>query len=419
MTAQETASPIEKTSEAPWLSLVGIGVDGIEGIGKSAREAISEAEMFIGGERHLAFLPEDGRPRVPWPSPLQDLIDQIPGYRGKKLCVLTTGDPFFFGIGALLAEKIPIEEMKVYPAPSSFNLALSRLGWSLPGVRAISLHGRPLRSLLPHLVDKARLAILTANRNSPGEIAGLLEAEGYGGSILHVFSHLGGQGETHVILTARELASAHSEDRIQDLNTVAVELAAEGQGLSGHLLPGLEEGHFRHDGQITKREIRILTLAALMPKPGDLLWDVGAGSGSVSIEWLRAEPSLEAVAVEKSKARLENLRANAEALGAPRLRAVHGEAPGCLTELSDPDAVFIGGGLRDESLIESCWPRLKPGGRLVANAVTLEGEAALQRFFSAHGGDLVRLQVSRLHTTGLLHGWRPGTPITQLRIAKP
>jgi precorrin-6Y C5,15-methyltransferase (decarboxylating) len=419
MTAQETASPMENNSEAPWLSLVGIGDDGIEGIGKSAREAISQAEMFIGGERHLAFLPEDGRPRVPWPSPLSDLIDQIPGYRGKKLCVLTTGDPFFFGIGAILAEKIPIEEMKVYPAPSSFNLALSRLGWSLPGVRAISLHGRPLRSLLPHLVDKARLAILTANRNSPGEIAGLLEAEGFGGSILHVFSHLGGKGETHVTLTARELASAQPDDRIQDLNIVAVELAAEGHGLSGHLLPGLEEGRFRHDGQITKREIRILTLAALMPKPGDLLWDVGAGSGSVSIEWLRADPSLEAIAVEKSKARLENLRANAEALGTPRLRAVQGEAPGCLTELSDPDTVFIGGGLRDESLIESCWPRLKPGGRLVANAVTLEGEAALQRFFGAHGGDLVRLQVSRLHTTGRLHGWRPGTPITQFRIAKP
>ncbi len=424
MTARETASPMGKNTEAPWLSLVGIGDDGIEGIGKSAREAISHAEIFIGGERHLAFLPEDGRPRIPWPSPLQNLIDQIPGYRGKKLCVLATGDPFFFGIGARLAEKVPIEEMKVYPAPSSFNLALSRLGWSLPGVRAVSLHGRPLRSLLPHLMDKARLAILTANRDSPREIAGLLEAEGFGASILHVFSHLGGKDETHVILTARELASAQPDGRIRDLNIVATKLTAEGRGLSGHLLPGLEEERFRHDGQITKREIRILTLAALMPKPGDLLWDIGAGSGSVSIEWLRADPSLEAVAVEKSKARLENLQANAEALGVPahsvpRLRAVHGEAPGCLTTLPDPDAVFIGGGLRDGTLIENCWSRLKPGGRLVANAVTLEGEAALQRFFSARSGDLVRLQVSRLHPTGRLHSWRPGSPITQLRVTKP
>ena len=406
-------------SPSPWLTLVGIGDDGLDGLGQRAREAIAGAEMFIGGERHLAFLPEDNRPRLPWTSPPQDLIDRIPGYRGKNVCVLASGDPFFFGIGALLAEKIPIAEMRVFPAPSSFSLALSRMGWSLAETGIVSLHGRPLRSLLPRLVDKARLVILTEDRTSPGKIAALLESEGFGESRMNVFSHLGGDNETRTGLTAQELAAAPAPENIQDLNLIAVEIAASGGGADNHLLPGLEETRFRHDGQITKREIRILTLAALMPKPGDLLWDVGAGSGSVSIEWLRADPSLRAVAIEKSASRLENIRANMDALGVPVLRVVQGEAPGCLADLPAPDAVFIGGGLRSEELLEICWSRLKPGGRLVANAVTLEGEESLGSFFVRRGGHLTRMQVSHVHRTGRLHGWRPGTPITQYRVVKP
>lgn len=405
-------------TKTPWLSLVGVGADGLDGLGQSARDAVAGAEIIIGGKRHLAFLPGDDRLKVFWSSPPQELVDKISGYRGKKLCVLATGDPFFFGIGSRLAEKIPIGEMRVYPAPSSFSLALARLGWPHSDTGVVSLHGRPLRSLLPRLVDKARLVMLTENRNSPGEIAALLAEEGFGDSALHVFSHIGGPKESHISSSARALAAAPSPDEIQDLNILAAELRAEGAGLEGHMLPGVEDDRFRHDGQITKREIRILTLAALMPRPGDLLWDVGAGAGSISIEWLRADPSLEAIAVEKYEKRMDNLRANAEALGTPRLRAILGEAPACLTPLPDPDAVFIGGGLRNPEMLETCWARLRPGGRLVANAVTLEGEGALQTFFTRRGGHLTRLQTGHVHQTGRLHGWRPGTPVTQLRVMK-
>ncbi|MBT3434992.1 MAG: precorrin-6y C5,15-methyltransferase (decarboxylating) subunit CbiE, partial [Nitrospinaceae bacterium] len=368
-----------KEINTPWLSLVGVGDDGLDGLGQSARDAVAGAEIIIGGQRHLAFLPEESLcEKIPWPSPLQKLIDKIPDYRGKNLCVLATGDPFFFGIGKRLTEKIAIEEMRVYPAPSSFSLALSRLGWPHSDAGVVSLHGRPLRSLLPRLVDKARLVMLTENRNSPGEIAALLAGDGFGDSTLHVFSHIGGPEESHISLSARDLAAAPHSDEIQDLNILAAELRAEGPGLEGHLLPGIEDDRFRHDGQITKLEIRILTLAALMPRPGDLLWDVGAGAGSISIEWLRADPSLEAIAIEKFGKRMDNLLANAEALGTPRLQTFLGDAPSCLALLPDPDAVFIGGGLRDPEMLDTCWARLKSGGRLVANVVTLEGEGALQ-----------------------------------------
>lgn len=407
-----------KETKTPWLSLVGVGDDGLDGLGQSARDAVAGAEIIIGGKRHLAFLPGDDRMKIFWSSPPQKLIDQISEYEGKKICVLATGDPFFFGIGSRLAEKIPIGEMRVYPAPSSFSLALARLGWPHSDAEAVSLHGRPLRSLLPHIVDKARLVMLTENRNSPGEIAALLVEEGFGDSDLHVFSHLGGAKESYIGRSARELAAAPAPDEVQDLNILAAELRAEGAGLEGHMLPGVEDDRFRHDGQITKREIRILTLAALMPRPGDLLWDVGAGAGSISIEWLRADPSLEAIAVEKYEKRMDNLRANAEALGTPRLQAILGEAPACLAPLPGPDAVFIGGGLRNHEMLEICWGRLKPGGRLVANVVTLEGEGALQAFFTRNGGHLTRLQANHVHQTGRLHGWRPGTPVTQFRIIK-
>lgn len=407
-----------KESKTPWLSLVGIGEDGLDGLGQSARDALAGAEIVIGGKRHLALVTECAAEKIPWPSPLQDLIEKLPEYRGKKICVLATGDPFFFGVGKRLIEKIPIGEMRVYPASSSFSLTLARLGWPHADVRAVSVHGRPIRSLLPHLMDGGRLVTLTENRNSPGEIAALLVEEGFGDSTLHVFSHIGGPGESYVSLPARDLAAAPPPDEIQDLNVLAAEFRAQGAGLAGNLLPGIEDERFRHDGQLTKREIRVLTLAALMPRPGDLLWDIGAGAGSISIEWLRADPSLEAIAVEKYEKRMDNLRANAEALGTPRIRAVLGEAPGCLASLPDPDAVFIGGGLRNPEMLETCWTRLKSGGRLVANAVTIEGEGALQAFFSARGGHLTRLQVSQVHPTGRLHSWRPGTPVTQLRIIK-
>jgi precorrin-6Y C5,15-methyltransferase (decarboxylating) len=401
-----------------WLSLVGIGDDGLAGLGDSAKSAVAGAEIFIGGERHLSFLPGDGRTKILWTAPLDDVIRKIRNYKGEKVCVLASGDPFFYGIGAKLAEQFPIEEMNVLPAPSSLSLALSRLGWSFPDIRVVTLHGRPLENLIPHLIPGARLIILSENRDTPRRVAEVIGKKGYGDSALHVFSRLGGLQESRVSMKASELASGAGLDEIQDLNLIAAEVAGEPAGSSPHLLPGLDEALFLHDGQITKKEIRILTLAALGPMPKNLLWDVGAGAGSISIEWLRVDSSLGAIAIEPREERVENLVRNRLALGVPRLQVVQGRAPECLEDLPDPDAIFVGGGLSEPGILEACWARLKPGGRLVANAVTLEGEAALVSFSKKCGGELIRLEVSRAEPIGRFGTWRPQKSITQLRAFK-
>ncbi len=402
----------------PWLSLVGIGDDGLAGLGESARKAVSGAEIFFGGERHLAFLPGDERPKIRWVSPLDDVVTELCGHRGKKVCVLASGDPFFYGIGNKLADRIPVEEMAVFPAASSLSLALARLGWSFPEVRVVTLHGRPLETLTPYLIPGARLIILSENRHTPREAAKLMTEKRCGESKLFVFSHLGGARESRVSMNASEMASVDTPDEIHDLNLIAAEVAGNSAKIQAHLLPGLEENLFRHDGQITKKDIRILTLAALRPAPKDLLWDVGAGAGSIAIEWLRLDSSLEAVAVESREDRIGNIERNMKSLGVPRLQVVHGRAPDCLDTLAEPDAIFIGGGASDPALLETCWARLKTGGRLVANAVTLEGETALAVFSKRCGGGLIRIEMKSAGSAGRFEVWRPHAPITQLRAIK-
>jgi precorrin-6Y C5,15-methyltransferase (decarboxylating) len=402
----------------PWLSLVGMGDDGLAGLGASAKRAVSEAGIFFGGERHLAFLPDDERPKIRWVSPLDDVVTELCGHRGKKVCVLASGDPFFHGIGNKLADRIPIEEMAVFPAPSSLSLALARLGWSFPDVRVVTLHGRPLETLAPYLIPGARLILLSENRHTPREAAKLMTEKRCGESELFVFSHLGGARESRVSMKASEMASVDAPDEIHDLNLIAVEVAGDSATNHAHLLPGLEEDLFRHDGQITKKDVRILTLAALRPAPKDLLWDVGAGAGSIAIEWLHLDSSLEAVAIESREDRIGNIEHNMKSLGVPRLRIVHGRAPSCLDSLAEPDAIFIGGGASDPALLETCWARLKTGGRLVANAVTLEGETALAVFSKRCGGELTRIEMKSAGPAGRFKVWRPHAPITQLRAIK-
>ncbi len=403
---------------APLLSLVGIGDDGLAGLGERARRVVSEAEVFFGGERHLSFLPDDEHPKIQWTSPLEEAIAKISGFRGKKICVLASGDPFFYGIGKKLAERIPIGEMDVHPATSSLSLALGRLGWSFPDVRVVSRHGGPPETLIPHLIPGAWLVILSKNRHTPREVAELMKEKGCGDSELVVFSHLGGDRESCISVKAAQMTEAAGPDGIQDLNLIAAEVVADPTKSSTHLLPGLEDDLFRHDGQITKKEIRILTLAALSPTPGDLLWDVGAGSGSISIEWLRLDSSLGAIAIESSGGRLENIKHNMNCLGVPHLQVVHGRAPDCLESLPDPDAIFLGGGASDPDILETCWARLKPGGRLVANAVTLESETSLASFSKQRGGELTRIATSGTEPIGRFKVWRPHKPITQLRVLK-
>jgi len=398
----------------PWLAIVGLGEDGLEGLSPAARALVDKAELLVGGERHLAMVPPDGRERLAWTSPLMTLVEEILRRRGQRICVLATGDPMAYGIGVTLAKRVPREEMTVLTAPSAFSLAAARLGWSLSDCDVLTLHGRPLALLQAYLLPGAKLLILSEDGKTPGQVAELLCERGYGDSGLTVLEHMGGPREELVEGTAATWGGRETAD----LNTIAVACVA---GPGARLLPraaGLPDEAFVHDGQMTKREVRAATLAALAPVPGQRLWDVGAGCGSIAVEWMRAAPRAEAVAIERKKERVAMIAANASALGTPKLEIVAGAAPAALEGLGAPDAVFIGGGLTTEGLLEACWSALQPGGRLVANAVTLEGEQALVAWRSRAGGGLVRIAVSRAEPVGPFTGWRPLMPVTQFQAQK-
>jgi precorrin-6Y C5,15-methyltransferase (decarboxylating) len=398
----------------PWLTVVGIGEDGVAGLSEAARALLASAEVLVGGERHLAMVPEDGRERLVWPSPLQALIADIEALRGRSVCVLATGDPMAYGIGVTLGRHFAREEIVILPGVSAFSLAASRLGWNPLDCACLTLHGRPLSLLEPAVQPGARLLILSEDGATPAAVAARLTARGFGPSALTVFEHMDGAKER----SFAGRAEAWNHSRGADLNTLAVECRA---GPGARVLPrlaGLPDEAFRHDGQLTKREVRAATLARLAPGPGQRLWDVGAGAGSIAIEWLRAAPGGEAIAIERNRTRLAFIAENAEALGTPDLRIVEGEAPAALAELDPPDAVFLGGGVTAPGLIETAWAALPAGGRLVANAVTLEGERALSDAWERCGGDMLRLSVSRLAAIGPRHGWRPGMTVTQLAVVK-
>ncbi len=399
----------------PWLSIVGLGEDGLDGLTPAARALVDQAEVLVGGERVFAMVPEDGRERLSWPNPLSGLVEEIAARRGQRVCVLATGDPLHHGIGVTLARRVPIEEMTIVPAPSAYALACARLGWNRAEVETLTLHGQPLELLHPALQPGAKLLLLGNGAGTPAEVAALLRARGYGPSRIVVLEHMGGPKERR--------HEGRAEDwEVPDIaafNTVAVDCVAGPGAVLLPRVPGLPDDAFRHDGQMTKREVRAITLAALAPVPGQLLWDVGAGAGSVAIEWLRADPRCRAIAIERDPDRIARLTGNAAALGVPGLAIVAGAAPAALDGLTAPDTVFLGGGLRAPGVFEAAWAALKPGGRLVANGVTLEGAAALAQWHGEHGGDLIRIAISRAGPVGGATALRPMLPVTQLRLVKP
>ena len=399
---------------APWLSIVGIGEDGMAGLSAAARALVDGAEVLVGAERHHAMVDGDAWERLIWPSPIADLIPEIERRRGRAVCVLATGDPMFYGIGATLARRIPIDEMTVVPAPSAFALACARLGWPRHEVETLSLHGRPTALVHGHIQPGARLLMLANGPGTADEVARILCHRGYGGSRLTVLEHMGGEDERRVAGTARDWPAAE----IAAFHTLAVECVAETGAPLLPRTPGLPDEAFVHDGLLTKREIRAVTLAALAPVAGQLLWDVGAGCGSVAIEWMRGDRRCKAVAVERHPDRARLIADNAAALGTPGLEIVTGAAPDALARLAPPDAVFVGGGLTAEGLVESCWRALAAGGRLVANAVTVEGERALIHWHAETGGTLGRIAVSRAEPMGAFSGWRASAPVTQLAAVK-
>ena len=397
---------------APWLTLLGVGDDGPGGLRPAARALLDTAEVVIGGDRHLAHLPEaGGRTKLAWPSPMTGGLDAVLARRGQNVCVLASGDPLWCGAGAWLRRHLPAEEMRVIPHVSAFQLAAARLGWPLAETRTRSLHGRPVATVVPALHPGAKLLLL-GDGGTARELAELLTRRGFGGSRLWVLAHLDGADER--VETA--LARAWTVET-PALTTVAVHVAADAGAAVVPETPGLPDTAFRHDGQLTKREVRAVTLAALQPMPGQHLWDVGAGTGSVAIEWLRGAARTSAVAVEHRADRAGLAAENASALGVPDLQVRTQSAPDALDTLAAPDAVFLGGGVTDGTL-DPAWRALRPGGRLVANTVTVEGEQALLAWQAAHGGELVRLTVEHLEPLGGYRGWRAQRPVTQLRAVK-
>lgn len=392
-----------------WLTIVGIGEDGLGGLSAAASAAIASAQTLVGGKRHLALAGATTAERIEWSSPLEATFDLIAARRGTRIVVLASGDPMWFGIGATLLKRFSIDEIRVLPHVSAFALAAAEMGWPLDAAEKLSLHGRPLETLALHLTPGAKLLALTADGAAPAAIAALLSARGYGPSAVSVLEHLGGPKMRRISSTAAALPPGP----YADLNTLAIECVADASALVLSRIPGLPDAAFEHDGQLTKRAVRAATLAALSPLPGQLLWDVGAGNGSVAIEWLRAVPHTQAIAIERDAARLARLVHNAKTLGVPQLRAVAGSAPVAFAGLPAPDAVFVGGGLSTQGLVDAAWAALKQGGLFVANAVTLEGESVLAELHRSKGGEMMRLAVAHAEPVGPHRGWRAAMPVTQ------
>jgi precorrin-6Y C5,15-methyltransferase (decarboxylating) len=407
--------PAHDTAAASrWLSIVGIGEDGIEGLAPIARSLIQAAEIVFGGRRHLALAaPLIRGASRPWPSPFEGAIQDVLAHRGHDVCVLASGDPFVYGVGSVLLRHIDPREMVAVPAPSTFSLAAARLGWALPETIQLSLHGRLLDFVRPHLQPGARLLALTSDGEGPATLARLLADAGFGRSRLTVLEALGGPRERIRAATA----AAFDLGDVDPLNAVALEVEASPGARVLARAAGLPDALFEHDGQITKREIRAITLAALSPRRGELLWDVGAGAGSVAIEWMLADPSMRAVAIEARSDRAARIRRNAAALGVPGLEVVEGAAPAALEGLDRPDAVFIGGGAT--IVLDAAVRALRAGGRLVVNAVTAETEALILQRQATLGGELTRIAIARLEPVGRRRGWRPALPITQWVWIKP
>lgn len=400
----------------PWLSIVGIGEDGLAGIGDEAKAAIGAADLVFGGERHLdlarpAIRGEEHR----WLSPFERSVEAVLAARGRPVVVLASGDPFFYGVGVTLSRRIARAEMRVLPAPSAFSLAASRMGWALQDTACVSLHGRPVDLIRPHLHPGSRILALTSDSDGPAALAALLCESGFNRSTLTVLEALGGTRER----VSHHRADAFSLADADMLNVCAVEVVASGDARILAYTPGLDDALFEHDGQITKREVRALTLSALAPRRGELLWDIGAGSGSIGIEWMLADPSLRAVAIEGNAERAARIRRNASNFGVPGLAVVEGAAPQALAGLAMPDAIFIGGGGSEAGVMAAALAGLKPGGRLVANAVTTEMEAVLLAHHARLGGSLIRIDIARAAPLGQMTGWRPAMPVTQWSWRKP
>ena len=406
------ATPAGTAAPPPWLHIVGIGEDGLAGLAPATRAVVEAAEVIVGGDRHHDLAGAVTAERIAWPSPFDAMIDTIRALRGRRAVILVTGDPLWFSVGARIGRAIPPGEIVYHPQLSAFQLAAARMGWSLADVETLTVHGRPVEQMIAFIQPDARLLILTTGAETPARIAAFLAERGFGDSRMTVLASMGGRDEARFDGTARDWSH-----EVPAFNTLAVDCVAAPDAALQPRVPGLSDDLFRHDGTMTKQEVRATTLARLMPMRGALLWDVGCGCGSVAVEWMRAARYARAIGIEPRADRRALAAANALALGAPRLELVEGTAPAALEGLPAPDAIFVGGGLSPETFA-AAMGALKPLGRLVVNAVTLESEAVLLDLHKRHGGDLVKIQVHRAAPVGGLTGWKPAMPVTQWSLVK-
>ena len=400
----------------PWLSIVGVGEDGWNGLSKAAQQAVESADIIFGGARHLAFLPKSSAVQVTWQSQISQSIDELLAqHRGRSMVtVLASGDPMLYGVGALLTRRLNPSEYQVIPQVSAHSLACARLGWPIAETSLISLVNSPVETIVRYLFQGQRLVIYSRDGSTPGSVARLLVEYGYSRSQITVLERMGGPAERR----QDGIASSWRSSDCADLNVIAVICVADPGVRPLSTVPGLPDDAFETDGQLTKREVRAITLARLAPLPGQTLWDVGAGTGTIGIEWMRTHVSCRCIAFEERPDRAQRITANAMHLGVPALQVALGTAPSTFEGAPPPDAIFVGGGVATPKLLETCWDRLPSGGRLVANAVTVPGETALASWQATWGGELVRIAISRALPIGGVLGWKPLSPITQLVAIK-
>lgn len=400
----------------PWLTLIGIGEDGRAGLSEAAKIQIEKANFIIAGDRHLAMIGPVSAKTQTWPVPFENGIADILARRGQPTCVVASGDPFFYGVGATLSRHIPSEEMITIPAPSSFSLMAALCGWPLQNCTLTSVHGRPLERLIPFLQPRARILALAWDGTTPLQLAQLLVKRGLGESELIIGEALGGPRQHLTRFTAHALATTDAQ--FDPLNIIAIDVTASKNASFIPLTTGLDDDLFDHDHQLTKREIRAITLSSLAPQAGELLWDIGAGSGSISIEWMLRHPSNRAIAIEQHPDRVARIGRNAKNLGVPDLQIFEGRAPERLKDLPVPDAIFIGGGGTNPEIISLALAALPFGGRLVINAVTLETQAELMQRYTTLGGSLLSIDIARADPVGPWHGFRKAMTVLQWTFCK-
>ncbi len=402
-------------AHSPWLTLIGLGEDGRDGLSPAAIAALAQASLVVGGARHLQRAGPFACETLAWPSPMDGAYARIYSRRGDKVCVLASGDPFFYGVGSVLAQKIPADEIACLPAPSAFSLVTARLGWALQDCALVTLHGRPLERIVPQLFDGGKILALSWDGSTPKKLAALLCARGFGASRMTICENLGGPRER----VRASVAEKFALDDVAPLNTIALDLVAAPDAQILSRAPGLPDEFFEHDGQITKAEFRALALSALAPRRGELLWDIGAGSGSIAIEFLLSDEKNSAIAIEADAGRAERIMRNARNLGTPGLRVVQGRAPKALEGMPTPDKIFVGGGASAPGVVEAALAALRPGGRLVAHGVTLETQSLFIARNREMGGQLIEARIARAEKLGGFTALRPALPILQWIYDKP